>query len=277
MALAMSFGSQSFNRQTLTVHRAHTRAGLVFLRPSTLLWMAGISILMVPILTLVDVQTARWFASDRLPKELSDVLDLCRVYSHGSGVFMILLGLIMMAPTRRWYVPRLAVLAMGGGAIATITKMFVLRPRPDGIHKLENMSYDYAWLWEFDWALTQVATFENKTRAFPSGNVATAIALSVGLCMVLPRGKGLFIAICCGTILQRLSSGAHFVSDLFGGAACGLLWAYVCFHPRLLGSLFDKMEPETMPRRRRRYLQETITIEPPIEKRRSPDSDKIAA
>ncbi len=276
MALAMSLGNQSSHRKTLTVHRAHTRAGLALFRPSTLLWMAGISVLMVPILTLVDIPTARWFASDRLPKELSDILDLCRVYSHGSGVFMILLGLIMMAPKRRWYVPRLAALAMGGGAIATITKMFVLRPRPSGLPSLSTAPYDYAWLWEFDWTLTQVAMFDANTRAFPSGNVATAIALSVGLCMVLPRGKWLFVAICVGTILQRLSSGAHFVSDLFGGAACGLLWAYACFHPSLLGNLFDKMEPETMPRRRRRDLKETITIEP-VEKPDYESLDKIAA
>ncbi len=273
----MSYGSRSLGSQTLTLHSSHTRAGLTLFRPSTLLWMAGIAFLLVPILTLVDVQTARWFQSDPLPRELFDMLDFCRVYSHGSGVFMILLGLIMMAPNRRWYVPRLAALAMGGGAVATIMKMFVLRPRPAGLSTLNSVTYDYAWLWEFDWRLSQIAFFDAETRAFPSGNVATAIALSVGLWMVLPRGKWLFFAICVGTILQRLSSGAHFVSDLFGGAGCGMIWAYACFHPKLLGNLFDKMEPETMPRRRRRRSAGPANAIARSPEENAPRSDRYAA
>lgn len=249
----MSLGLGSSRRQTLALHTLAADDGLTLFRPSTLLWMAGIATLMVPMLTLVDIPTARWFASDPLPRELADILDLSRVFSHGSGVFMILLGLILMAPKRRWYVPRLAALAMGGGAVATITKMFVLRPRPSGLN-LDVGAHDYAWLWAFDWTLEQVATFDANTRAFPSGNVATAIALSVGLWCVLPRGRWLFLTLCLGAVLQRLSCGAHFVSDLFGGAGCGLLWAYVCFHPKLLGNVFDKLEPEIYPRRRRDSL-----------------------
>lgn len=247
----MSSVLPSPSRPPLVLNVNARREGLTLFRPATLLWMAGIATLMVPLSTLVDIPASRWFASDPLPRELADMLDLCRVYSHGSGVFIILLGLILMAPNRRWYVPRLAVLATGGGAVATIAKMFVLRPRPASLN-LDVATYDYAWIWAFDWTLEQVATFDASTRAFPSGNVSTAIALSVGLWVVLPRGKWLFATICLGTILQRMQCGAHFVSDLFGGAGCGLLWAYACFHPRLLGSLFDKMEPETMPRLRRR-------------------------
>ena len=65
-------------------------------------------------------------------------------------------------------------------------------------------------------------------------------------------GSLLFIAFCAGTMFQRLYCGAHFLSDLFGSAAVGLGWSYVCYHPRLMGTLFDKMEPEKSPRRRRR-------------------------
>jgi hypothetical protein len=55
----------------------------------------------------------------------------------------------------------------------------------------------------------------------------------------------------CGlTIMQRIQSGAHFFSDVVGGAAFGLLWSYFCVHPKLLGSLFDKLEAgEETPRR----------------------------
>lgn len=217
---------------------------------ASLLWIAGITLLIVPIATLVDVPISRWFGREPLAKEIGSVLDLCASYAHGMGVFMILLGVILLAPKRRWYVPRLATLAMGGGAVATLTKMFVLRRRPNSLNNLDAASYDYAWIWSFDWKLDHIANFDASTRAFPSASLATATAFTVGLCVVLPRGRWLFITLCVGTMLQRLYCGAHFASDLFGSASVGLGWAFVCFHTKLLGSLFDEMEPKRNPRRR---------------------------
>ena len=219
-------------------------------RIASLLWMAGIALLLVPMGTLVDVPIARWFSFDPLPEEVGDFLDLSIIYAHGSGIFLIMIGVILLAPRRRWHVPRLATLAMGGGAVATITKMFVLRPRPNSLD-LNIATYDYAWIWSFDWTLQHVANFDASTRAFPSAYLATATALTVGLWVVLPRGRWLFVGLCLATMMQRLYCGAHFVSDLFGSAAVGLFWCYVCYHPSLLGALFDKMEPEKSPRRRR--------------------------
>ena len=116
-----------------------------------------------------------------------------------------------------------AALAMGSGALATIAKMFVLRPRPNGLN-LNAASYDSAWLWAFDWNLEQVATFDAGTRAFPSGSIATAIAFTVGLWFVLPRGRWpLPVAVSCrlrSTALLRIT--LHERS--FGGASLGLMW-----------------------------------------------------
>jgi membrane-associated phospholipid phosphatase len=143
----------------------------------------------------------------------------------------------------------MAVLAMGGGAVATITKMFVLRQRPNSIPNLDILGHDYAWNWSFDWTLQYVAYFDASTRAFPSAYLATATALTVGLCVVFPRGRWLFVTLCLSTMIQRMYCGSHFISDLFGSASVGLFWAYVCNHPSLLGNLFDKVEPEKRPRR----------------------------
>ena len=210
-------------------------------RLSALLWLSGISLLLVPMATLLDVPIARWFHNDPLPHEAGKILDLSLIYAHGSGIFLILLAILMMAPKKRWKVPRLATLALGGGAVATLAKMFVLRPRPNSL-KLDQATYDHAWIWSFDWTLSRVADFDAGTRAFPSAYLATATALTVGLWIVVPRGRPLFLAFCVGTMLQRIHCGAHFLSDLFGSAAAGLSWCYVCYHPSLMGTLFDKME-----------------------------------
>jgi len=216
-----------------------------------LLWLAGISLLLVPIATLVDVPIARWCASDPLNRELTDALDLSLAYAHGTGVFLILVCIVLLAPQRRWQVPRLATLALGAGAVATLAKLFILRPRPNSPYvNLDSSTHDSAWTWSIDWTLSQVANFDAATRAFPSANVATATAMTVGLIVVFPRGRWLFCTLCVGTMLQRLNSGGHFLSDLFGSAAVGLGWAYVCHHAALLGSIFDRMEPEQDHRRR---------------------------
>ena len=219
-------------------------------RTTSLLWLAGIVLLSVPMVTLVDVSVARWFRQEPLPRELNELLEMTRVISHGGGVFLILLTLGLMSPERRWYIPRLGALAMGAGAISTLAKMFVLRPRPNGLN-LNIATYDSAWLWAFDWELKQVATFDASTRAFPSSNMATAIALTVGLWVVIPRGRIVFMLLSFGAFLHCLQCGSHFPSDLVGGAAFGLTWAYACFHPRLLGSIFTQMEPKNGQRRRR--------------------------
>lgn len=227
-------------------------------RLSAILWFAGMLLLSVPMVTLIDIPIARWFASEPLPRDFRNGLELMRIFSHGSGVFLVLLGIFLMAPQSRWHLPRLATMAIGAGAIATLAKMFVLRPRPTGLN-LDVATIDSAWLWAFDWTLSQVATFDASTRAFPSGNMATAMALTVGLWFVVPRGRILFVMICLGTVLQRMASMAHFPSDILGGAAFGLIWAYVCLHPTLLGNLFDKMQPESEPRRRRRTVNQDST------------------
>jgi membrane-associated phospholipid phosphatase len=220
-----------------------TNDAVTLYRPVTLLYMAAMTMMLVPMITLVDVNIASYFRTEPLPAELDSALELSLVLSHGYGVFVILLAILLMAPKRRWHLPRLATLAMGGGAIATIAKMFVLRPRPSNLN-LNHAGHDSAWLWAFDWDLSEVASFDAAMRAFPSGHVVTATAMLIGLWVVVPRGRVLFVMIWMGVLINRVNTSSHFASDVCGGVAFGLFWSYVCFHPRLLGTLFDKMGPE---------------------------------
>ncbi|MEM9586067.1 MAG: phosphoesterase, partial [Planctomycetota bacterium] len=136
-------------------------------RPSTLMWLACITLSSVPLLPLIDLPVARWFAEDRLPGEISNALALTSIFTHGIGIFWVLVGIVLLAPRKRWHVPRLTALALGGFAVATIIKMFVLRPKPSLID-LEVATNDSAWFWAFDWTLANIATYDAGTRAFPS-------------------------------------------------------------------------------------------------------------
>ena len=102
----------------------------------------------------------------RCQQEVGKMLDLSLIYAHGSGIFLILFAILMMAPTKRWKMPRLATLALGSGAVATLVKMFVLRPRPNSL-KLDLATNEYAWIWSFDWTLSRIAEYDAGMRAFP--------------------------------------------------------------------------------------------------------------
>jgi membrane-associated phospholipid phosphatase len=218
-------------------------------RPGILLWAVVFAGFSVPLATLIDIPLARWFEFDPFPGDFVRTLELIRFYAHGSGVFFIFLSLFLLAPDRRSLLPRLVTMVAGASAVATIAKMFVLRLRPSQIN-LDLATVETAWWWRFDWSLEHVAMFDASSRSFPSGNMATAIALTIGLCLAAPRGRWLFVMFCGLTVLQRMQSGSHFFSDVIGGVASGLLWSYFCLHPKLLGSLFDKLESgDELPRR----------------------------
>jgi len=238
-----SLGTPHHPRPLHAMHHRPSHAEAARFKLGTLLWFAAITLLLVPMATLLDIPIAKWFANEPLPQWFGWILKGLLYYAHGTGITLILVGLLVFAPASRWHIPRLAVLAAGGGAISTLTKMFILRPRPHSL-PLSNANNDHAWIWSFDWTLSHIADFETSSRAFPSAYLATATALTVGLWTLYPRAKWVFSALCFGTLLQRLYCGSHFLSDLFGSAAIGLSWSYVCYHPSLMGSLFEKLESD---------------------------------
>lgn len=200
-----------------------------------------IAIVAVPIMTLIDVPVARWFIS-HLSGDVRKAISLSESYTHGVGILFTLVGIFLLAPRTRWCLPRLTSMVLGASAIATIVKMFILRPRPTQLN-LPLASNDAAWLWSFDWTWDRIAAFDASTRSFPTGGVASAVALTVGLSILFPRGRYLFILFAIFAGVERVQTGAHFPSDVLGGLACGLFWCFVCLHPKLLGSLFEQMEP----------------------------------
>ncbi|MEM9827850.1 MAG: phosphatase PAP2 family protein [Planctomycetota bacterium] len=213
---------------------------------TAMLWLAGICGLAVLPTTLMDVSIASFLATHPLPTSYGEVIELAAEYGNGIGITLIIVAVVVLSRRRRWSAPRLVTLAAGGGAVATIAKLFVLRPRPNSL-PLEWLAQDIAWIWSFDPTLSQLASFEPATRAFPSASLASATAMTVGIWMVVPKFRYLASVLCVATMLQQIECGAHFASDLFGSAAVGLAWSYICFHPSWLGGIFDRLEPELPP------------------------------
>lgn len=221
-----------------------TPSGINDFRRASLLWFGGIMWISIVPMTLADVPLARWIHNFSWPAWSLKILDLMNFYGTAGGLTTIVLVLFFILRRRRWTIPRVAALAAGGGAVATIAKLFVLRPRPNAL-PINSSAYEYAWVWSFDPTLSRVASFEPAMRAFPSATLAMATALTVGLWAVVPRLRWIGLVCCLGTMLQRLQCNAHFASDLLGSAAVGLWWAYICFHPKLMGGIFDRLEDDS--------------------------------
>ena len=53
---------------------------------ASLLWVAGITLLLVPMATLIDMPIARWFAHEPMPGVIGDALDLSLIYATVWGI-----------------------------------------------------------------------------------------------------------------------------------------------------------------------------------------------
>jgi undecaprenyl-diphosphatase len=102
-----------------------------------------------------------------------------------------------------WSTVRLAVVALAGTNLAVeALKRVVGRPRPDGEQKRSNSS-------------------------FPSSHAANAFALAWVLGARWRRLAPLFFGLALVVALSRLYLNRHFLSDVVGGVAAGLLFAWL--------------------------------------------------
>ncbi|QDV58416.1 PAP2 superfamily protein [Rosistilla oblonga] len=209
-----------------------------------LLWFGVAVTLLSPLALFCDYDIAVWFWEDRLPGDFRKAIYISEFFSHGLGVAMIITGIAILVPEKRWCLPRLAALSFGSGAIVTILKMFILRRRPNDFD-FSTAREDSIYQWSLDAYLQHVAIFDDSTlRSFPSGHAATAVGLCIGMMLLFPRGRIYFVCMATLACTERLLCQAHFLSDVLGGVAVATLWSYICLHPRMLGVLFGHMEPE---------------------------------
>lgn len=198
---------------TVDVGSLPTRSGPSW--RNTLLLAGGLALagaLVVPF----DGPVAHFFIGGGCPGELDKLFDLSEVFGHGTGAFLIILSVLVLDP-RGWRVAAwLAGATYGGGMGANVLKMLVARTRPNAVVG-EIVGWDTFQTW------FPLLTTDRTGQSFPSGHMATATGLAVGLATLYPRGRWLFAAFAVLAGCQRIESGAHFPSDVLWGAAVGLL------------------------------------------------------
>lgn len=189
-------------------------------------------------------------AAIKVPKELKKLLSLSEIFGYGSGAALVCLTWFVLDRSRRWSLPRVLTATFGAGLLADVVKLTVGRTRPNSFELSAGVAETFAgWVPSLradDW----MQTLDRQIQSFPSAHSATAAGLAVVLASFYPHARWLFALLAGLVMMQRVESGAHFVSDTLAGAALGCAWAGLCLDYRLLGRVFDhieKVEGETPP------------------------------
>jgi membrane-associated phospholipid phosphatase len=184
----------------------------------------------------VDLPIAQWLREDPspLPKILLRVVNWSEAFAYAVGVGIFALAVYVLDPARRASVPRLLTMSWGAGLMADLAKLLIQRFRP------REFKYDGGVLSTFG----PIFNLGNGhgSQSFPSAHAASAVGLAVALSRLYPQGRPLFVALATLACLQRMESGAHFLSDVLAGAAIGYLFAQWCVGQGWLARRFDVWE-----------------------------------
>ena len=187
----------------------------------------------------IDLPVARWFLGDHLPSGLRKLFNLAEVFGHGIGVALILAAVHQFDRRRRRYLPRVITGVVGAGLLADVVKLLVHRTRPG---TFASAFPDGGSVWDTFVAWLPGLSAKFPGQSFPSGHVATAVGLAIGLAWLYPQGRLLLPILVALVACQRMAAGDHFLSDTLSGAAVGCLGAGVVYCRGRLDGLFLRLE-----------------------------------
>jgi glycosyltransferase involved in cell wall biosynthesis/membrane-associated phospholipid phosphatase len=184
----------------------------------------------------VDLPLSRWLVRDDGLLMFDRVIEAAEAFGHATTVILIIFAVVAADVVNRRTGPRILAASLGAGVVANLVKMIVSRSRPyDG-------DFSQPEVWDTFAGFLPILTGVAKGHSFPSAHVAVAAGLACALATLYPRGRTAFGLIVAAVVLQRVETGAHYLSDTLFGTLVGGIWATVLFHPRGLGHAFDRWE-----------------------------------
>ena len=164
----------------------------------------------------LDAEIAVWIRAHAASQNTKTALGLTILGSNPLALGVLVLAAVPFAIKRWWSDIALLTASIGGGILITPRlKDFFDRPRP----VFEG----------------QALTFPGSS--FPSGHAMTATTLWIALLLIaLPRltpprrtwALVAAVAIVGVVAATRIYLGAHYLTDVLGGVAFGLLWLAIC-------------------------------------------------
>jgi len=202
------------------------------------LFLGGLLCLVAGALALaVDVPVASWFAGRPLPKAISKALDLSEIFGSAIGVAMLMAAVVALdASLRRprfGDLLRMVAASVTGGLLVDIGKLVFTRVRPhaldfDANGGLTRVLDTFGAAAATDPAVAMAEWAWRKPAAlmsFPSGHAAVAAGFAAALGWKYPAGRSVFFLVAMLAVVQRLSSSAHYPSDVAVGGGLALVAA----------------------------------------------------
>ncbi len=99
-------------------------------------------------------------------------------------------------------------------------------------------------IWDSFVGIFPLASAGSNGQSLPSAHTATAVGLAAALAWQYPRARIFFFSIAALVAAQRVTGGAHFISDTFCGAAIACVVASFTLRHGRLAAWFDRYEAE---------------------------------
>jgi membrane-associated phospholipid phosphatase len=212
----------------------------------TWLTAGGLLLFSAASVAVLDQTVSGYLNIHRLSDELSDLFQAAEHFGTPYGAVLILITVWLTHPSLRSRVSRTFVAAITAGLLADLIKLCVSRTRPKAFDFDQSIQSSFTGL--FPWGAGG-----SVQQGFPSAHTAFALAFAVMLGELFPQGRRWFLGLGGLVALHRVTTLAHFPSDVLAGAAVGLVTARYFLGTTPLGRVYDRME--------RHYFPEAVPIQ----------------
>lgn len=187
----------------------------------------------------IDMFVAAGRRIEGIRGDLYRIIALSEFFAHGFGVVVVIAGMWVLTPQLRRMIPRMASCAILPGLMCQLIKLLVARKRPNSfpVHMADSATETWIGLFP-NWELGS----QYANQSFPSAHAATAIGMAIGLSWLFPRGRYMFWFLALLACVQRIVSGAHWMSDVFAGACIAIVICFFIFRQGVSGSAFRRLE-----------------------------------
>lgn len=181
---------------------------------------------------------------ETMPGDLKRFVSLSEFFAHGFGVAVVGTVIWVLSVSNRKFVPRIVMCAVWPSLGVHLIKLLFARFRP--IKYFDEMSQAN---FPSDISDTFIGFMPSENlntiyaaQSFPSAHAATAWGLAIGMAWAFPKGRWLFYGIAILASIQRVTSFAHWSSDVLWGIAIAFLMAGAITHNWGLGKILFRIE-----------------------------------
>lgn len=208
-------------------------------------WTALVLLLSGAATFVVDLPVSQWMHTHQGLKVLHQPLQVVEGLGDSTGVILVLVTLYLVARERRRELFRMLSCVLAAGLCADLVKICIARTRPrsyPGTGLLDLHSFFDTFQGWFPFWNSGTLLISSKYQSFPSAHTATGAALAVALTRLYPQAGWWFGFLASAVALQRVETGAHYLSDTCFGGAVGVLVAITFQGGSAWSKWFDRFE-----------------------------------